>query len=129
MFRRAKKFYSEELKNRALAAYQNSNESVSEVAARFGINFNTFNSWVHRKVRSKISKKRANLADLKLPMNLSKEITPESTDSMKERIDLLERQLIIETMRSESLSKMIEIAERELKICIRKKTGAKQSMR
>jgi hypothetical protein len=35
----------------------------------------------------------------------------------------------METMRAESLEKMIEIAERELKIAIRKKSGAKQSTR
>ena len=48
---------------------------------------------------------------------------------MKERVKELEHQLSVEKIRSESLSKMIEIAERELEIDIRKKSGAKQSMK
>jgi len=52
-----------------------------------------------------------------------------SIDALKERIKGLEQELSVEKMRSESLAKMIEIAERELQIDIRKKTGAKQSMR
>ena len=65
MVRRAKKFYSEELKDRALAAYRNSNESVSMVAERFGINRDTFSSWVHRRIRTSSSKKSDKLAVLK----------------------------------------------------------------
>jgi hypothetical protein len=52
-----------------------------------------------------------------------------SPENQTERIIELEHQLSLEKMRSESLSKMIEIAERELKIDIRKKSGAKQSLR
>jgi transposase-like protein len=129
MVRRAKKYYSEELKDRALAAYRNSNESVSMVALRFGINRDTFNSWVHRKIRTVSSKKSDKLADLKSVAMHQKEKTPESAESMLERIEKLEHQLSLEKIRSDSLSKMIEIAERELKIDIRKKVGAKQSLR
>ena len=52
-----------------------------------------------------------------------------SPEALLAHICDLERELSIEKMRSESLSKMIEIAERELQIDIRKKTGAKQSLR
>jgi hypothetical protein len=55
-----------------------------------------------------------------------KELSAEEKDL---RISELERQLSKETMRAECLEKMIEIAERELKIDIRKKSGAKQSTR
>ena len=54
------------------------------------------------------------------------ELLPEAKDA---RICELERELAKEKMRSECLEKMIEIAERELKIDIRKKSGAKQSTR
>ncbi|MDR1273111.1 MAG: hypothetical protein LBK12_01050 [Odoribacteraceae bacterium] len=55
-----------------------------------------------------------------------KELSAGEKDS---RIRELERALSMEKMRSECLEKMIEIAERELKIDIRKKSGAKQSTR
>ncbi|MDR0699634.1 MAG: hypothetical protein LBG28_10525 [Tannerella sp.] len=59
-------------------------------------------------------------------MGKNKKLSPEE---MKVRIKELEQQLAIEKMRSESFGKMIEIAERELKINIRKKTGTRQSLR
>lgn len=48
-------------------------------------------------------------------------------EAMEERIRELERQLAEEKMRSTCLGTMIDVAERELKIDIRKKSGAKQS--
>ena len=48
-------------------------------------------------------------------------------EAMEERIRELEQQLAKEKMRSTSLDTMIDIAERELKVDIRKKSGAKQS--
>jgi hypothetical protein len=56
----------------------------------------------------------------------NKELSPEL---MEVRILELERELAREKMRSQCLDKMIEIAERELKIDIRKKSGARQSLR
>jgi hypothetical protein len=58
---------------------------------------------------------------------MQKEALP--PEKQMERIIELEHRLPLEKMRSDSLSKMIEIAERELKIDIRKKSGAKQSLR
>jgi transposase-like protein len=126
MVSRTKKFYSEEFKDRALTAYRNSNESVSTIAERFGIKRDTFSSWVYRKNHSSDSGKNNKLASFNSASMNEEELSPES---LLERIGHLEHQLSLEKMRSESLSKMIEIAERELKIDIRKKTGAKQSMR
>jgi transposase-like protein len=45
------------------------------------------------------------------------------------RLKALERELEDEKIRSEGLSKMIDIAEEQLKITIRKKSGTKQSKR
>jgi len=126
MLKRERKFYSEEFKERALTAYKNSNASISETAERFGLSRNTFSSWVFRKRSSSDSKKRTKLAAFK---SLSMKGEELSLEVMKARIQELEHQLSVETMRSEGLSKMIEIAERELNIDIRKKTGAKQSLR
>lgn len=53
-----------------------------------------------------------------------KENTSESTELQK-RIRELERQLEDEKLRSEAYARLIEKAEKELKISIRKKTGTK----
>jgi transposase-like protein len=126
MLKRDRKFYSEEFKERALTAYKNSNSSISETAERFGLSRNTFSSWVFRKRKPSDSKKRDKLAAFK---SLSMKGEELSLEVMKERIKDLEHRLSVEKMRSEGLSRMIEIAERELNIDIRKKTGAKQSLR
>jgi len=125
MIKRERKFYSEEFKERALSAYRNSNASMLMVAERFGLSRNTFSSWVFRK-RTSNTKKRDKLAVLNALTMTKEEL---SVEAMKERIKELEHQLSVEKMRSESLTKMIEIAERELEIDIRKKSGAKQSMK
>jgi transposase-like protein len=126
MVRRERKFYLEEFKERVLAAYYNSNESVAMVAQRFQVNRDTVSSWVYRKERAAGSKKRVKSAPPETAVMKEKELSDREKDL---RISELERKLYRETMRAESLEKMIEIAERELKIAIRKKSGAKQSTR
>ncbi|MDR0429431.1 MAG: transposase [Tannerellaceae bacterium] len=126
MVRRERKFYSEEFKERVLAAYHNSNESVSMVARRFEVSRDTVSSWVYRKRTANDSKKRVKLVPPEICFMNGKELSADEKDL---RIRELERQLSKETMRAESLEKMIKIAERELKIDIRKKSGAKQSTR
>jgi transposase-like protein len=126
MIRRERKFYSEEFKERVLTAYYNSNESVSMIAGLFEISRDTVSSWVYRKRTANDSKKRVKLVPLETCFMKEKELSAEEKDL---RISELERQLSKETMREECLEKMIEIAERELKIDIRKKSGAKQSTR
>ena len=126
MVKRERKFYSAELKEQALAAYHNSDESVSMIAQRFGIGRDTFSSWVYRGKISSTTKKSATLSPSNSTSMKKESLSPEA---MLERIKALEHELSIEKMRSESLSKMIEIAERELQIDIRKNTGAKPSLR
>ena len=118
MVNREKRFYSEEFKERALTAYRNSNESMSKIALRFGISRDTFSSWVYRRRTALSSPKSATLAGLNSTSMKAQSLSPEA---MEARIIELEHQLLIEKMRSEGLSKMIEIAERDLQIDIRKK--------
>jgi predicted DNA-binding protein YlxM (UPF0122 family) len=58
------------------------------------------------------------------PVVKKKKLSPER---MEQRILELEAQLKQEQMRSTVLDKMIDLAEQDLKISIRKKSGAKQS--
>jgi hypothetical protein len=59
-------------------------------------------------------------------MEKNKKLLPEA---MEVHIRELEQQLAVEKMRSESMCRMTEIAGRELKIDIRKKSGARQSLK
>jgi transposase-like protein len=105
----------------------NSDESATEIARRFHVNQATVKSWVYRQ-RTLEACSTSKIATFAGPeMNLMKKQTELSPEQMKIRVRELEQQLATEKMRSESLKKMIEIAERELKIDIRKKSGARQS--
>lgn len=126
MVRRERSFYTEAFKEGVLAAYYNSNESVSAIARRFDVNKDTVSSWVYRKRVAEKSRESVKLAPLQSTEMKEEELSSEARDL---RIKELERSLLTEKMRSESLEKMIEIAERELKIEIRKQSGAKQSMK
>jgi len=126
MARKEKKFYSKEFKDRVVTAYQNSNESVSSIAHRFGVKRDTVSSWVYRRNLPGDSKKIVTLAAPSVDTMKQENTSPES---MMSQIKDLEHQLSLEKMRSEGFSKMIEIAERELKIDIRKNTGAKRSLK
>ena len=117
MIRRERKFYSEEFRERVLTAYYNSNESVDMIARRFQVKRDTVSSWVHRKrVASNPKESSKFVVSSIIPI-----------EAMEERIRELEQQLAKEKMRSTCLDTMIDIAERELKVDIRKKSGAKQS--
>jgi len=140
MFRQVKTNYTEEFKSQAIprtsyiytvstvqvSAFQKGNETLPNLAQRLGVNRHTLHSWVYnRGISSKSSKKPilavSNFEDVK-----EEKLPPEAMEVL---IKELKSQLAYEKMRSESFLKMIEIAERELKIDIRKKSGAKQSLK
>jgi transposase-like protein len=126
---RERRFYTEEFQEQVLCAYNSSDESASEIARRFQINHDTVKSWVYRKrtMVSYDSAKSVKFAESETNwMEKDKKLSPEA---MEARIRELEQQLAVEKMRSESMCRMIEIAGRELKIDIRKKSGARQSLR
>jgi len=126
MIRQERKLYSEEFRERVLTAYYNSNESVDMIARRFQVKRDTVSSWVYRK-RVVTTPKESSKLVVSSIIPMEKENLP--IEVMEERIRELEQQLAKEKMRSTCLDTMIDIAERELKIDIRKKTGAKQSMK
>lgn len=57
----------------------------------------------------------------------SKQPIPQHTSELENKIALLEKQLEWEKLRAHALDTMINVAERELNIDIRKKHGTKQS--
>ena len=62
--------------------------------------------------------------------NIKKKATPDqqqSFESMQQKIALLEKQLQFEKLRADALDTMINVAEDQLNISIRKKPGTQQS--
>jgi transposase-like protein len=127
MIKREKKSYTKEFRERVILDYLDGNESVSKVASRYQVNRDTVASWVYRRESESDSGESIKFVPSDTDFMQGKKIT--SPELMEIRIQELERQLELEQMRSQCLDKMIEIAERELQIDIRKKSGAKQSLR
>jgi transposase-like protein len=124
---RERKCYTKEFKERVLSAYLNGNEPVSKVAIRFQVNRDTVASWVYRRELSSDSGKSIKFVPSDTDFMQGKKIT--SPDLMEVRIQELEHQLELERMRSQCLDRLIDIAEREFHIDIRKKSGARRSLR
>lgn len=120
--RRRRTFYSEEFRKKVLDVYYGGEESVAQISERFDVNIETVRSWVFR-----ANSERDKMSKLDETNNLTMKKGKTSSDHLEKRIQALEKELEDERMRSICLDKMIDIAEQELKIDIRKKSGAKQS--
>ena len=110
------KIYSNSFKQEVIREIKSGFLSKSEARRKYGIpGRSTIIGWI-RKFDGKISDNRS-IMDYK----------KSDKDQLIKRIRELERQLEDEQMRSFGLSKMIDIAEDQLKISIRKKSATKQS--
>lgn len=115
---RFQKHYEESLKREVVREVTTGLLSQAEARRKYGIGGRTtILTWI-RKFDDSNQPKKEMSHDEKTPKEL-----------LLRRIKELERQLEDERMRSEGLSKMIDIAEDQLDIDIRKKSGTKQSKR
>lgn len=123
--------YHKELRDALLRAYFTGSESGASLAKRFGVKPGTVNGWITRYKNQYLGLRRS------LNNNPIFEEEPKNTLTMPEKkpdvseleelIRQLRQELAQERMRSTCFEKMIEIAERDLNIPIRKNSGAKQS--
>lgn len=98
------------------------------LAKKYNVSRSTINKWVlvyqgihniprsHKQVSYDLQQK-----------TLGKQLLPQHTSELEKKIMLLEKQLEWEKLKSHALDTMINVAERELRIDIRKKHGTKQS--
>jgi transposase-like protein len=126
-----RKVYTSEFQRMVAKAYYMSDKSLAKIGKELNVKTSCVYSWSRRykedfageiTIRKEIST-FGSVINAALPMKKSK-LTPEQ---MEQRILELEAQLKQEQMRSTVLDKIIDLAEQDLKISIRKKSGAKQS--
>jgi hypothetical protein len=109
-------FYNESLKREVVQEIKSGLISKAEAKRKYGIRgCGCINKWILN-FESTVPENRR-LMDYKKT----------DKEALIKRIMELERQLKDEHIRSEGLSKMIDIAEEQLKITIRKKSSTKQS--
>jgi len=119
---RIKKHFSDAFKRQVVQHYLSSDDSQQTTATKFGLK-------VHASVQQWVDKFGGEFRPLEMSKLPDKEkvVLPDTPEAMLLRIKLLEEALENKKLENFALSKMIDIAERELKISIRKNSGAKQS--
>lgn len=120
-----------DIQKQAVKEYLLEGFSYRALAEKYGVSRSTINKWVlvyqgiHNIARS--HKQLSYDLQQKTLGKKSKRPTEQKQNELEKKIALLEKQLQWEKLRSHALDTMITVAERELKIDIRKKPGTKQS--
>lgn len=103
------------------------------LAEKYGVSRSTINKWVlvHQAIHNIPRSHKQVSYDLqqKTLGKKSKQSVTHHQSELEKKITLLEKELEWEKLKSKALDTMINIAERELNIDIRKKHGTKQSVK
>jgi transposase len=120
-----------DIRKEAVREYLEEGIPYRALAKKYGVNRTTINRWVlvHQGIHDIPRSHKQISYDLqqKTLGKLSKQTIPEHQSELEKKIQLLEKQLEWEKLRSLALDTMITVAQRELHIDIRKKPGTKQS--
>jgi len=116
--------YPEDLKRKIAKSYLAGEASYAVLAEENGLKsrdvVKEFVKWYRKKQGQESEKTSIMATDKKIPSN-------EDASALAAKIKQLEKQLALSNLKVEALETMIDIAEDELKIAIRKKSGTKQS--
>ena len=120
-----------DIRKEAVREYLVDGLSYRAIAKKYGVNRTTINRWVlvHQDINNIPRSHKQVSYDLqqKTLGKKSKQVVKEHQCDLEKKIEVLEKQLEWEKLRSLTLDTLITVAERELKIDIRKKPGTKQS--
>lgn len=122
MKRKVNRFTDNE-KYQAVQDYLTTCQSQEEVMKKYGIRGNScISNWIRKFGLEKPGQKQIDIQNV-----MKKELKKSSREeALEAKIRLLEKELAYEKLRTEALSTMIDIAEQDLKISIKKKPGTKQ---
>ena len=116
--------YPEGLKRKIAKSYLAGEASYGILAEENGLKnkgvVKEFVKWYRKKLENELA--------ISPIMSLEKKPTDSSTEEeLQRKIELLEKQLALSSLKVEGLETLIDLAEEELEISIRKKSGSKQS--
>ena len=120
-----------DLKEQIIAEYLTQGGGFRKLAAKYGISRTTICKWVliHQGIHNLPPTQKQSIYSTGSMNSSKKKLTSEqlqSTEALQQKIATLEKQLEWEKLRTEALDTMINIAEKDLNIQIRKKPGAQQ---
>jgi len=115
--------FTDELKLQVVQEYLETDLSQVELQKKYGIKGNaSILNWMRK---FGLQEPNENLIEIRHAMSKETEKTSHERE-LENKVKELEKLLEHERLRTTALNTMIDIAERELKISIRKKSGAKQ---
>ena len=119
-----------DIKEQVIQEYLTGKGSYRQLSAKYGMSRDVINKWVliHQGIHNLPPTKQQSKYALS-SMNSSPEkssLQQQSIKELEQKIAALQKQLEWEKLRVEALDTMINIAEKDLNISIRKKPGAQQ---
>ena len=115
--------FTDELKLQVVQEYLNTDASQQEILQKYNIGGkNNITNWMR-----KFSQQAPSQQQIELQRTMAKQIEKTSQErELEGEVQKLKHQLELERLRILALNTLIDVAERDLKISIRKKAGAKQ---
>jgi transposase-like protein len=116
-------FYPDDFKLKVVQEYLATDISRDAIMAKYGIGgHNCINNWMR-----KFGMRAPSQEQLKLQRHMSNESAKTAREKILEsKLHALEQELEHEKLRNEALNTLIDVAEKEFKLAIRKKPGTKQ---
>ena len=123
-----------DIKQQCITEYLTQGVGYRKLATKYGVSRTTINKWVmiHQGIHNlPLSEKQVKYNTSSMNSSKSKPSLEQlqNMEAMQAKIALLEKQLQWEKLRADALDTMINIAEKQLDISIRKKSGNQQSER
>ena len=115
--------YSDSEKLQIMEEYMNSGESMETFQAKYGMGHCTLSRWMTNFGLQSTTQKQ--YTEMRKRIDESPEKTLRER-TLEAKVAQLEKDLMVERLKTEAANAMIEVAEEELGIDIRKKAGAKQ---
>ena len=121
-----------DIKNQIIKEYLSKGSGFRALAEKYGISRTTICKWVaiYQGIHNLPPTEKQQKYSISSMNSTKKKVTSDqqqSFESMQQKIALLEKQLQFEKLRADALDTMINVAEDQLNISIRKKPGTQQS--
>lgn len=121
-----------DIKNQVIQEYLSGGTSYRKLSAKYGMSRDVINKWVmvHQGIHNLQPSEQQQKYYISAMNSSKKKFTTEQQQAMQvmqEKIAFLEKQLQWEKLRADALDTMINVAEQQLDISIRKKPGTQQS--
>jgi transposase len=121
-----KKWTSAAIREAAVTDYLKGGSSQQEIGKKYGVGYSTIQRWVNSYYELQ---KKCN-PDFERPKKFwrpAKPNAPEQQEKLPKDVQLLQEELRKARLHNELLQTMIDLAERQLGVDIRKKSGTKRS--